>query len=228
MNANAAAILSGVEDIRERLQPALVPGEQVLWSGQPDPSAIFAPIDALLIPFYTLWGVFAVFMTANLYSLGGGHGGGASLIFPIVFDAIGFYIVIGRFFVKAAGKRRTVYAVTDRRAIVIKGRQISESPVAYVQKTTKRSRDGSHITITFGPVTRGFLGYGRNIPNAGLDLFNFMYQQPVAFYDVADVGGLESAIARVSLAPTTPQSSPTDPGFPTSAGPSLDGWPRLK
>jgi hypothetical protein len=198
-------ILAAVDDVLDQLRPALQPGERIVWSGRPDPTVIFTVADAFLLPFYIVWTSFAVIATVSFSS--DGMANGAELI-PILFDLIGFYFLIGRFIVKAADKRRTAYAITNRRAIVVKGRGVAESPIAGIQKTSKRTRDGRHMTVTFGTPVRGILGYGNNPPNAGLDFMNFMFPAPVASYDVADVEGLSSALASASVAPPATQSSP--------------------
>jgi hypothetical protein len=201
-----ADILAAVDDVLEQLQPALQPGERVLWSGRPDPSVIFGPTDALLVPFYLLWTSFAVFATVSFVSSGVADG---NEFVPILFDFVGFYFLVGRFIVKAVGKRRTAYAITGQRAIVVRGRGVIESPIAGIPRTTKRARDGRHMTVTFGTPARGLFGSGgRNFPNSGLDFMNFTSLAPVAFYDVADVDGLSSALAQVSIAPPRTQSSP--------------------
>jgi hypothetical protein len=185
-----------VDDVLEQVQPTVQSGEHILWSGRPDPSVLFIKADAYLVPFYLLWTSGAAFATVSLITHGITNG---TALVPIAFDVIGLYFVFGRFFIKAAGKRRTAYAVTDRRAIVVKGHRVSESPISRIQKTTTRARNGRHMTIVFGAPAQGIFGYGgRNIPNAGMDFMNFMAPVPVAFYDVADVDGLTAALARVS------------------------------
>lgn len=43
------------------IQPELVTGESILWTGQPDTSIVFHKDDLYLIPFSLLWGGFAIF-----------------------------------------------------------------------------------------------------------------------------------------------------------------------
>ena len=199
-------ILAAVDDVLEQLQPVLQPGERVVWSGRPDPGVIFTAADAYLEPFYVIWTSSAVFAFFNFQ---GSPGAGFAAVIPLLFMVIGIYLVFGRFAVKAAGKRRTAYAVTDRRVLVVRGSNVAESPLG-VQKTTRRARNGKHMSITFGAVTRmSIFGQNRSIPNAGLDFMSFASPMPVAFYDVADVDGLSSALASVSVAPPSTQSSPS-------------------
>jgi len=104
------------------LQEEFLRDERVLWQGQPDPSKHFAPSDVFAIPFSLLWGGFALFWEASALGLvrWDGDEGRAPLFFVlwgIPFVLIGLYLMVGRFFYKAWRKRRTLYAVTDRRVL---------------------------------------------------------------------------------------------------------------
>jgi hypothetical protein len=186
-------ILAAVDDALEQITPVLLPGEKLLWTGRPDPAVNFTAADAYLVPFYVLWTSFAVFM---FFGFRASPSAGFAQAIPVLFIIIGIYFVFGRFLVKAAGKRRTSYAVTNRRALVVRGGYVAESPILDVQKTTRRARNGKHLSVTFGAQPRmGIFGQNASIPNAGLDFFHFGGTAPVAFYDVADVEGLSDAMA---------------------------------
>jgi hypothetical protein len=45
----------------EIIQPELLTGESVLWTGQPSTAVIFHKEDAMLVPFSLFWGGFAIF-----------------------------------------------------------------------------------------------------------------------------------------------------------------------
>ncbi len=78
-----------------------------------------------------MWGGFAIFWEASVLGIGlmshsGAHhpAGGGSLcmiLWGIPFVLVGLYIMVGRFFYDAASRRKTFYAVTDHRAIILKG-----------------------------------------------------------------------------------------------------------
>ena len=105
-------------------QQDLVHDEKILWSGQPEPSVDFIRADIFLIPFSLLWGGFAFFwFGAVIFSGLGGAGNttsaAAALMFYLVgmvFSIMGLYFIFGRFIYKRWKKRRTYYALTDRRA----------------------------------------------------------------------------------------------------------------
>ena len=49
-------------DVGEKIFSSdLLPNEKIIWTGQPDKSVIFSPIDIFLVPFSLAWGGFAVF-----------------------------------------------------------------------------------------------------------------------------------------------------------------------
>jgi hypothetical protein len=96
------------------LEPHLVRDEGVLWNGRPDPRKRFTRSDVFTVPFSLMWGGFAIFWEASVIA------SGAPFFFAlwgIPFVAIGLYMIGGRFFFKAWLRRRTLYAVTDRRVL---------------------------------------------------------------------------------------------------------------
>ena len=170
----------------------LRPGERLLWSGRPDARALFIPADGFLIPFGLLFLGFAVFWTTQAAK-------GAPVFFPIfgfLFIVIGLYYVFGRFFVKVWRKRRSVYAVTDRRAFAVDGGTVTDTPIIGVGRTVSRSRRNRLVSVVFTTgrsATWNPMSGGNRMPlNSGLD--GFMYQRPLAFFDVPDGDGLLRAL----------------------------------
>lgn len=99
----------------------------------------------------------------------------------------------GRFVVKARCKRRTAYGLTPDRAIVAMGPgSVRTAPVRAVPVERHRSRDGRHLTVTFGTGGRSWVS-GPSYANTGMELFG-RGGDPVGFHDVADVSGLEHAL----------------------------------
>ena len=48
------------------IQPELLSGESILWTGQPNPRIVFHKEDLFLIPFSLLWGGFAIVWEAGV------------------------------------------------------------------------------------------------------------------------------------------------------------------
>jgi hypothetical protein len=111
----------------------LDPGERLLWSGQPKQGLRFRASDLVQIPFSLFWcGFVVVWETMALQvplsaAKSAHHSGTAYLVswlFPlwgVPFLVIGLHMLIGRFFYDAAMRKRTWYALTDQRLIILKG-----------------------------------------------------------------------------------------------------------
>ena len=184
-----------VSDPRDRILPYVRPDERLIWWGQPDPAKHLAAHDAFLVPFSVLWAGFSLFWISGAVR---SEAPLPFVLFGLPFVAMGLYFVFGRFIVKARRKRQTTYALTSLRALVAVGDgSLSESPVQHQPVERKRSRDGRHLTVTFGrsaPSLFGSPSYG----NTGMEFFDQSGGRPLAFYDVTDVNGLEAAIADVT------------------------------
>lgn len=175
-----------MDDARQRLEPLLRPGEQLRWTGRPDPKVRFGAADVFLVPFSLLWAGFAIVWETMAIT------GGSSPFFAlwgIPFVLLGLYIVFGRFIIKKRRKQNTVYGLTDSRAIVSSGsRSVQDTPLAGVPVTSNRSRDGRHVSVVFGNSKPAVY------QNTGLDFFTSGQTPAVAFFDVADPDGLGQAL----------------------------------
>ncbi|MDQ2739354.1 MAG: hypothetical protein M3Y35_12250 [Actinomycetota bacterium] len=174
-------------------------GEKVLWAGRPDLAVWFGRADLYLVPFTLVWAGFTVFWNVMAWE---GHAPVFFRIWGVPFLVVGIYVVVGRFYVKRNQKQRLEYALTADRAIVCDGGVgVRDVPLAYVPIDQNRSRNGRHLTVTFGDSLasrRGFGFGGRPMPaNTGLDVFGFRSTAPT-FVDVGDVVGLEAALARIN------------------------------
>ncbi|GAA1353188.1 hypothetical protein [Falsarthrobacter nasiphocae] len=168
-------------------------GESLLWSGRPDPSKHFTAKDAFLIPFTVLWAGFAIFWEASVFGMTrGGRGPGiVFILFGAVFVAVGLYMVIGRFFVKAAQKRKTYYWITTERAIITKDNGSWEDVILGQSPVRTRAR-GTHGDVSFvaggGPL-------GIDIwENTGMP--SFASRGGFGFYDVKDPQPMFDALRR--------------------------------
>ena len=76
--------------------------------------------------------------------------GPSARFWGIPFVAIGLYLVVGRFFYKRWDRRRTRYAITDQRVVIIRsaGRDVKSGALAEPNEV-KRRRDGEHATFVW-------------------------------------------------------------------------------
>jgi len=145
-------------DSQAAIQPELISGESILWAGQPTTSVILHKEDWSLIPFSLFWGGFTIFWEAAVSGFWnfGKHPGAPNLFFVIwgvPFVLIGQYLIWGRFIYAAWKKKRTHYAVTDRRVIVVQnawGRQMASAYLDALPTLVKEEGSNGLGTLRFG------------------------------------------------------------------------------
>ena len=132
------------------METDLLPGERILWQGQPLRYPLFRVTDILLVPFSLVW--CGIVVGGGLSALiNGGSIASAACFLPFVL--IGLYFVAGRFVVRAVISRRTRYTLTNTRILVHGGWSGGRLTAAYLRSlpppvTTERS-DGSG-SLAFG------------------------------------------------------------------------------
>jgi hypothetical protein len=142
--------------------------EKTLWHGSPPSGIMFRKSDWFLVPFSFLWFGFALFWEAGVLGLFSDTPGRAPVLFPLfglIFVCVGFYIAIGRFFWDALVRAQTLYALTNKRAIIFTrfpSRSFRSIGVnAATEVSTAERSDGSGDVI-FGARTAlasGFRGW---------------------------------------------------------------------
>lgn len=134
----------------EQFQEDLFKDERVLWTGQPETSVHLTRADVFLIPFSLLWGGFALFWEISVIAWG------APLIFPFVgglFVLMGLYMIFGRFIYKYWKKKKTYYAVTNKRILILTklwGRNFQTTYINSIPAINKSIRSDGIGTIKFG------------------------------------------------------------------------------
>lgn len=106
-------LLADNDAFRDRL----LPGENVIWSGQPAQGFTFSGRDIFMIPFSVFWAGFAMFWEYTVAHTN------APLLFRlwgIPFVLIGLYLVIGRFWLDSWLRGRMRYAVTTQRILILR------------------------------------------------------------------------------------------------------------
>ena len=183
------------------LQGELLPGESVTWSGKPNPHIIFHPNDWYLIPFSLLWGGFAIFWELGASGHGGFRESNPSwfmMLWGVPFVLIGQYFIWGRFFYTAWKKRRLIYAITNRRVIVLVKPPQAKTISAYLEaipSTEKTIRPNGIGTLIFGQ-TPPIWSSGRGNKTAPIDGLYLNSGVPV-FVDIDDAATTFSIVARV-------------------------------
>jgi hypothetical protein len=132
------------------IQPELASGEQVLWAGRPSPRLILHKEDAIAIPFSLVWGGFAIFWELGVT---GSASPGFFVLWGIPFVLAGQYFIWGRFVYAAWQKKRTFYAVTSRRVLVVQNGWSHQTSIAFINALpglTKQGRAGRPGTVRFG------------------------------------------------------------------------------
>jgi hypothetical protein len=163
------------------LADELMPGEYIIWSGKPNLRKIFTKSDLVLIPFSIFWCGFAIFWTFSAYQMGGMFS-----LFGIPFVIVGLYITFGRFIVRAIRKKSTVYAITNKRVLVVifNSAGVRKSSLASALQdihneslSVRSDKTGSIIfgSLPFYTYNSGFNFSGNNQPGIP------------AFFDIDDV-----------------------------------------
>jgi hypothetical protein len=159
----------------ETFSPELLPGEIIVWTGQPNPSVIFHRDDWAIIPFSLMWGGFAIFWllgASGLWDMGQSKPSHSFGLFGIIwgtpFVLVGQYLIWGRFLYKRWKKKRTHYALTSRRALIVEyrpgNRTVSSAwfeALALIDKSVRADGIGS---ISFGGPVTGEWQWGKNNP----------------------------------------------------------------
>ncbi|AKT37902.1 hypothetical protein [Chondromyces crocatus] len=127
----------------------LDPGEQLLWAGKPRQGLRLSSADAYLLPFGLVCSAFALIWEAMLVLF---HG-------PLWFHVVGvtsgllaFHLVVGRYLVDALRRARTLYALTDRRALILEsaGAQVTSIELGTPMPIALREELWARGTISFG------------------------------------------------------------------------------
>ena len=176
----------------ESLVQRLDDDEILCWVGRPDPTALLTRKDAYLIPFSIVW---TMVVGLGVFKVLGVAGGGWILGLPMLL--FGLYMMIGRFVYKAWRKRHMIYAVTDRRALILtRGRNTDRVDATYldaipaISTATSGSGAGSvHLGI---PDRRG-----ADYANTGLDFARRASDHDhlgFSFFDIPNADGVADLI----------------------------------
>lgn len=138
-------------DVENELKPNLSSDEKLIWAGKPKTGIVFRSSDLFLIPFSLLWGGFAIFWETNVFMTD------APFFFKlwgIPFVLVGLYITVGRFFLDARKREKTIYGITPDRIIIKTGifsTEIKSLNIRTLSDITIDQKEDYSGTITLGP-----------------------------------------------------------------------------
>lgn len=179
-------------------QPDLLRDEKVAWAGQPDRRFRLTGQDAFLVPFSLMFVAFTLFWEAGVLGLWGSGDGAPDffVLWGIPFIVFAQYFLWGRFVYKAYRQRRTFYAVTNRRVLILtltRTRQLQSLFLNQIPTITKTVRTDGTGMVAFGATSYWAGAYA----NSGMEFLSGRYGTIApAFYDIADVEGVYQLIMR--------------------------------
>ncbi|MBU7043004.1 MAG: hypothetical protein HXS47_05370 [Theionarchaea archaeon] len=181
--------------LHNELEKELLDDEKLLWTGRPYPWSIFNRMDFFIIPFSLIFGGIVFIMGFFFF-----RNEGILKVIGTVLMAIAFYFVIGRFFYKFWKKKRTFYAVTDKRIVLYTHTFMKKTQSIYIDTLPALNKSvgfGKRGTLTFG--NRPF--YNALYANTGLDFLMGFYGDDVpTFYDIEDVETVYALVNSLRLA----------------------------
>ena len=151
----------------------LLPGETIQWTGRPNPNVIFHDEDIGIIPFSLLWGGFAIFWLLSASGIWDVFShrtnqtfGWFGIIWGTPFVLVGQYFIWGRFVYARWKKKRTYYAITTRRALIVeygwRGRKAVSAYFEALPTIEKKVRSDGVGRIAFGGPVTGEFRFGKS------------------------------------------------------------------
>jgi hypothetical protein len=204
-----------------KLQPETVSGESVHWAGMPNPGVIFHSDDWATIPFTLIWTGFFVFWEATALGLWGraSREGGSNLfmeLWGIPFLIIGNYMVWGRFLTDAWLKRRTYYAVTNRRVVILQEGWKRKINWMYLEAISAIESEGTKTgTLWFGKKYPVIAGRGQKRRS----ISRFEVRDIPVFADIDDVDGVRRLVQELR------EKARKDFGSTNASGPDPFSYP---
>ncbi len=152
----------GNSQLHHELSPYLALDEEVIWIGSPTSSRDDPNRSAFSMIFLIFWLGFAVFWTVTAMATAGFMG-----VFGLLFVGVGIYLFYMMFIGRKKAVMHSVYAVTDRRALILadlprKGRTCTEYIFANLPTISVENVEGTVGTIRFLPMTPPYYSYANS------------------------------------------------------------------
>jgi len=174
----------------------------------PNPNIIFHSDDWISIPFAVFWTAFTVFWEQGAMNTNSKSGGRDwfFMVWGIPFIAFGIYMLAGRFVLDAWLKRRTYYALTNRRALVVQEGWTTKTSSIYLESIPQIEFEGDATgTIWLGPKYPVVAPRGRRTR----DLSRFSVGDVPVFADIDDVTTVHRQILQLREALRSSSKAPS-------------------
>jgi hypothetical protein len=96
----------------------LGPDERIIWQGQPAQGFRLSPQDIFAVPFSAVWLLIVLVTFGAVLSGRAAHVDPLTYVILPLFLLVGIYMLVGRFVVDRAARRRTTYCLTNQRALI--------------------------------------------------------------------------------------------------------------
>lgn len=183
--------MSGPDNLFRRY---LLSREHLLWTGRPNPYALFTRSDLFLVPFSVMWAGFAIFWEHGVIVE---HAPLFMRLWGIPFILLGAYITVGRFVYKYIAQQRTYYAVTNQRILVLTTlfQHRLQAAIIRTLPTMSMSVSAHGGTVQFGQPSP----YGSWFANTGWGFFQPSGVDSLAFYNIPDPQYVYDLISRQAV-----------------------------
>ena len=161
----------------------LLPAERLLWAGRPRRGIRLSAAAAFLVPFSLLWGGFAIFWNVMVWAMDAPF---FFRLFGLPFLVVGLYLIFGRFLHDAWVRGRTLYAVTNRRVLILRGARLVGRDIGRLSALEIEQSRGGRGSIRFEPLPFGYgrySGHGR-MPLTSRDSAFEAIEQPRMVYEL--------------------------------------------
>lgn len=172
----------------------LMPGERIVWQGQPKQGFLLTQRDLLLIPSSLAFCAFSIFWTVMA------TGNGAPFFFMLwglMFVSIGLFSVFGRFAMDAWVRRDLHYTVTDQRILITR-------PAPFRRFTVLRLGQLPDIDLNERRDGRGTIRFGHAVPvwgNRGMSGWSASLDPTPQFLAIEDARRVFDLIQRAQADP---------------------------
>jgi hypothetical protein len=181
----------------QKIQSELFPDERIYWAAMPDPNVIFHSDDWTLLPFSLLWCGFTIFWEWEAIAASRrmpNNNGAFMILWGAAFVGAGIYFVAGRFVYDAWLKRRTYYAATNRRVVILQDGLFGKrkTKMMFLEAIPDMNREGTD---------RGTIWFGEKLSMWGRagsrrrSMSSFSLGETLVLADIDDVRGIEQLIA---------------------------------